>query len=91
MTQSQLQTAANKSANTVLGSPNMDYEQGFAIGANFYASSIKNNLEDIKESLESCISQIEYLHEKFKPTGSGNAVLSRAKTQLETLNKLLER
>lgn len=33
--------------------------------------------------LEECVSQIEYLHSKFKETGSGNSVLSRAKGIIE--------
>jgi hypothetical protein len=34
------------------------------------------------EALEQATLQIEYLHEKFQPTGSGNAVAARARAAL---------
>jgi len=32
---------------------------------------------DVKELLEEAMLQIEYLHNKFQPTGTGNAVLAK--------------
>ena len=37
---------------------------------------------DLLEALKEAILQIEYLHEKFSPTGSGEAVLAKAKTAI---------
>lgn len=34
---------------------------------------------DLYEALQTCILQIEYLHGKFKETGSGNAALAAAR------------
>lgn len=36
-------------------------------------------IEELKEALKAAINQIEYLHEKFQETGSGNGVLAQAK------------
>jgi hypothetical protein len=37
---------------------------------------------DLAAALAECVIQIEYLHEKFSETGSGNAVLARARAAL---------
>lgn len=37
------------------------------------------NLIELEDALSECVLQIEYLHGKFGETGSGNAVLARAK------------
>ncbi len=37
----------------------------------------------LEEALTSCIIQIEYMHRKFKPTGSGEATIVQARAALE--------
>jgi len=44
---------------------------------------VKRRLEKAEDLLNESSSQIEYLHNKFQATGSGNNVLSRIKTFLD--------
>lgn len=41
-----------------------------------------DKIEDLRAMLKEAVLQIEYLHEKFGETGSGNAVLARARNLL---------
>jgi len=47
-------------------------------------SEFEAELNKYREALEESSLQIEYLHGKFKQTGSGNAVLARIKQVLNT-------
>lgn len=44
--------------------------------------------EQVIDVLSDCILQIEYLHDKFTATGTGNNVLSRARALLQKLETL---
>ena len=59
------------------------YALNYEAGATEYA----RQTEEAKDLLEEAVLQIEYLHKKFKETGSGNNVLSRIKTFLEKGNR----
>jgi hypothetical protein len=43
------------------------------------AQTLQAENERLREAVGEAINQIEYLHQKFQETGSGNAVLSRLK------------
>lgn len=49
--------------------------------------SLQSQLNEAVELLAEADTQIEYLHQKFKPTGTGNSVLSRIKNFLTKLNQ----
>lgn len=57
--------------------------QCFIAGATWAREQLQAENARMREALEEAVLQIEYLHEKFKETGSGNNVLSRIKTALE--------
>ena len=42
-----------------------------------------NAIHELHEALKEAMLQIEYLHQKFKVTASGNAVLSRISRVME--------
>jgi hypothetical protein len=43
---------------------------------------LRAEIERLRAALNEAINQIEYLHNKFRETGSGNAVLSRIRDEL---------
>jgi hypothetical protein len=40
-------------------------------------------INELIDALQDAVSQIEYLHEKFVETGSGNAVIARCRAVVE--------
>jgi hypothetical protein len=48
-----------------------------------YESALSARIAALEEALTNAVLQIEYLHEKFQETGSGNAVVIRARVVLE--------
>lgn len=46
-----------------------------------------SDMNEIKEALEEAKQQIEYLHNKFSETGSGNAVIARIESAIATLTQ----
>lgn len=55
------------------------YHSGVVAGATEWAGKVNQSLIDL---LDEARLQIEYLHKKFKETGSGNNVLARIETEL---------
>jgi hypothetical protein len=49
---------------------------------------LKDRIVDLEEALKIAKLQIEYLHDKFQPTGSGNAVLNHINIILNEKKKV---
>lgn len=65
----------------------------FTAGAEYVLPEIAKRDELIRELvsvLEQSDLQIEYLHRKFKPTGTGNSVLSRIRTAVAKAETILK-
>ena len=96
--QNEIESELTKKANANF--PNfIDERKGaFALGfrncAEFYESKVNERLSPVLENFENTLIeaklQIEYLHDKFKETGSGNAAISKIDasiSELKSLNK----
>lgn len=57
--------------------------RAFTEGAQWQQQHSKEVIEELVKALEESNTQIEYLHQKFKETGTGNAVLSRNSTIIQ--------
>lgn len=55
---------------------------GNVVEAEIVANAI-NHVDALADALEECLLQIEYLHGKFKETGSGNSALSSGQAALK--------
>jgi hypothetical protein len=57
------------------------------LGDSIYENVIKPLREEnerLREGIRDAILQIDYLHGKFEETGTGNAIISRLETMLQT-------
>lgn len=55
--------------------------------AELYASSLRQENQQLRELLDEAKLQIEYLHKKFSETGTGNSVISRIAALQNTKGK----
>lgn len=70
-----------------IGEYGMDYcKKGHYVAFDDY-QSLQSERDKLVEVLRECEIQIEYMHEKFKKTGSGNAVLAQISRALKPYNE----
>jgi len=69
-------------ANYYLGTKGAEFSQSSFDGYTAGATEWAGKTQELADLLDEAHLQIEYLHEKFGETGSGNNVLSRIETAL---------
>jgi ElaB/YqjD/DUF883 family membrane-anchored ribosome-binding protein len=45
---------------------------------------LRARVEKLEDGMKDAVLQIDYLHDKFQPTGTGNAIISRLNSLLDT-------